>query len=50
MQPGDVLPFKKSDYARVMIQDMPVYDVEVGAMGGQVAIKIVNAISPNTPT
>jgi hypothetical protein len=27
-----------------------VYDVEVGAMGGQVAIKIVNAISPNAPT
>jgi flagellar motor switch protein FliM len=50
MQPGDILPFKKSDFARVMIQDMPVYDVEVGAMGGQVAIKIVNAISPNAPT
>ena len=29
---------------------MPVYDVEVGAMGSQVAVKIVNAISPNTPT
>jgi flagellar motor switch protein FliM len=50
MQPGDILPFKKSDFARAMIQDMPVYDVEVGAMGGQVAIKIVNAISPNAPT
>jgi flagellar motor switch protein FliM len=50
MQPGDVLPFKKADFARAMIQDMPVYDVEVGAMGGQVAIKIVNAISPNAPT
>jgi flagellar motor switch protein FliM len=50
MQPGDVLPFKKADFARAMIQDMPVYDVEVGAMAGQVAIKIVNAISPNAPT
>jgi flagellar motor switch protein FliM len=49
MQMGDVLPFKKADFARVMVQDMPVYDVEVGAMGGQVAIKIVNAVSPNTP-
>ena len=50
MQPGDVLPFKKADFARTVIQDMPVYDVEVGAMGSQVAIKIVNAISPNAPT
>ena len=50
MQPGDVLPFKKADFARAVVQDMPVYDVEVGAMGSQVAIKIVNAISPNAPT
>jgi len=50
MQPGDILPFKKADFSRAMIEDMPVYDVEVGAMGGQVAIKLVNAISPNAPT
>ena len=46
MQPGDVLPFKKADSARAMIQDMPVYEVEVGAMGSQVAVKITQAISP----
>lgn len=46
MQPGDVLPFKKSESARAMIEDMPVYDVEVGALGSQVAVKIVQAISP----
>ena len=50
MQPGDILPFKKADFARATIEDMPVYDVEVGAMGSQVAVKIVNAVSPNTPT
>jgi flagellar motor switch protein FliM len=50
MQPGDVLPFKKAEFARAVVEDMPVFDVEVGAMGSQVAIKIVNAISPNTPT
>jgi flagellar motor switch protein FliM len=49
MQPGDILPFKKADFARAMIEDMPVYDVEVGAMGSQVAVKIVHAVSPNTP-
>lgn len=46
MQPGDVLYFKKSDHARAMIRDLPVYDVEVGTMGGQTAVKIVEAISP----
>jgi flagellar motor switch protein FliM len=47
MQPGDVLPFKKSESARAMIEDMPVFDVEVGALGSQVAVKIVQPISPN---
>ena len=47
MQPGDVLPFKKADSARAMIQDMPVYEVEVGALGSQGAVKIVRAISPH---
>ncbi|MBD8048918.1 flagellar motor switch protein FliM [Limnohabitans radicicola] len=46
MQVGDVLHFKKADYARVMIRDLPVYDVEVGTMGSQTAVKIVEAISP----
>jgi flagellar motor switch protein FliM len=50
MQPGDVLPFKKGDFARAVIQDMPVYEVEVGAMGSQVAVKVVHPISPNTPS
>jgi flagellar motor switch protein FliM len=49
MQPGDVLPFKKAELARALIEDMPVYDVEVGALGSQVAVKIVQAISPNVP-
>ena len=47
MQPGDVLPFKKPESARAMIEDMPVFEVEVGAMGSQVAVKITEAISPN---
>jgi flagellar motor switch protein FliM len=49
MQAGDVLHFKKPDFARVQIEEMPIYDVEVGAVGQQVAIKIVNTISPHAP-
>ena len=46
MQPGDVLPFKKPEHARAMIREIPVYDVEIGAMGGQIAVKIVDSIGP----
>mgnify|MGYP006277406691 CR=1 FL=1 len=46
MQPGDVLNFKKPEFARAMIRDIPVYDVEVGATGSQVAVKIVDSIGP----
>ena len=46
MQPGDVLPFKKPEHARAMIRDIPVYDVEIGAVGSQVAVKIVESIGP----
>jgi len=44
MKEGDVLYFKKPEHARVVIQDMPVFDVEVGNLGSQLAIKIVNSI------
>lgn len=50
MQAGDVLYFKKPDHARVLIEDMPIYDVEVGAVGGQAAVKIVNTIAPQEPS
>lgn len=46
MQPGDVLNFKKPEFARAMIRDIPVYDVEVGALGSQVAVKVVESIGP----
>lgn len=49
MQAGDILPFKKPDFARAQIEEMPIFDVEVGAVGGQVAVKIVNSISPHAP-
>jgi flagellar motor switch protein FliM len=37
---GDLLYFRKTDYARVNIQDIPVFDARVGASGPSVAIKI----------
>jgi flagellar motor switch protein FliM len=46
MQPGDVFHFKKSEHARIVVEDMPTFDVEVGAMGQNVAVKIVHPIGP----
>ena len=37
---GDLLYFRKTEYARVNIQDIPVFDASVGASGPSVAIKI----------
>jgi flagellar motor switch protein FliM len=37
---GDLLYFRKTEYARVNIQDIPVFDARVGASGPSVAIKI----------
>ena len=37
---GDLLYFRKTEYARVNIQDIPVFDARVGASGPIVAIKI----------
>jgi flagellar motor switch protein FliM len=44
MKEGDVLFFKKPEHARVVIRDMPVFDVEIGTLGSQVAVKIVKSI------
>ena len=47
MQPGDVLHFKKPDHARALIRDIPVFDVEIGALGSQVAVKIIDSVGPS---
>lgn len=44
---GDILPFKKTEHARATIHDLPVFDVEIGSRGSQVAARIVNALSPS---
>jgi flagellar motor switch protein FliM len=44
MKEGDVLFFKKPEHARIVIRDMPVFDVEVGSLNSQVAVKIVKSV------
>jgi flagellar motor switch protein FliM len=43
---GDILHFKKPEYARVLITDKTAFEVEVGALGQQAAVKIVRALGP----
>ncbi len=47
LQIGDVLPFRKPDYARMTASDKPVFDVEVGSLGGNAAVQVVRAIGPS---
>ncbi len=46
LQPGDVLYFKKPDLARMLIADVPAFDVQVGALGTQTAVQIEHAVVP----
>lgn len=46
LQVGDVLPFRKPDYARMTTSDKPVFDVEVGSLGANAAVMVVKAIGP----
>ena len=46
MKEGDVLFFKKPDLARLMINGMPAFDVQVGTIGAQTAVQIERACIP----
>ena len=47
-QPGDLLYFKKPDWARAYLCGVPAFEVEVGSAGQQVACRIVKSIRPET--
>ena len=46
MQPGDVLFFKKPELARMVINDVPAFDVQVGNLGSQTAVQIARSFIP----
>ena len=46
MQPGDVLFFKKPELARMVINDVPAFDVQVGNLGSQTAVQIARSVIP----
>jgi flagellar motor switch protein FliM len=46
MKEGDVLFFKKPDLARLLVNGLPAFDVQVGAIGAQTAVQIERACIP----
>ena len=47
MKEGDVLFFKKPDLARLLVNGLPAFDVQVGTIGAQTAVQIERACIPN---
>ena len=40
MQEGDVIPFKKPDFARLIVNDVPVFEGQIGNLDTQVAMRM----------
>ena len=46
MQPGDILDLKKYDTARVLVDDIPLFEADVGTANGYVAARLSKAVEP----
>ena len=46
MKEGDVLFFKKPELARLLVNGLPAFDVQVGSIGAQTAVQIERACIP----
>lgn len=49
LAPGDVLPLRAFDHARVWVGAVPGFEATVGTLGSQVAVQIQAAITPTGP-
>ena len=46
MREGDILFFKKPEHARMLVNGLPAFDVQVGALGAHVAVQVERAYVP----
>ncbi len=46
MKEGDVLFFKKPELAKLLVNGMPAFDVQVGSIGAQTAVQVERACIP----
>ena len=50
LQPGDILWFKKHEYAHMLIEDNPVLLADVGVFKGQAAVQVHGSIPLESKT
>ena len=46
-QEGDIVYFRKDEYARLYAESTPLFDTEVGTQGSQMAVQIIKPLAPN---
>ncbi len=46
LKPGDILYFKKLEFARLQPNGIPAFDVHVGTIGAQIAVQIAHSVVP----
>lgn len=49
LEPGDVIPFEMPEQVTVFAEEVPAFRAQMGAHGGQMAVKILNKIARNIP-
>ena len=47
MREDDIIYLNKADFARLHVNDVPIFDAEIGSNGSNMAAKIVKALTPN---
>ncbi len=47
MEDGDILFFKKPEFARMLVNGLPAFDVQAGSVGAQSAVQIERACIPS---
>jgi len=47
MEEGDILFFKKPEYARMLVNGLPAFEVQPGSVGAQTAVQIERACIPD---
>jgi len=47
MEQGDILFFKKPEYARMLVNGLPAFEVQPGSVGAQTAVQIERACIPD---
>ena len=47
MREDDIIYLNKADFARLHVNDVPIFEAEIGSNGSNMAAKIVKALTPN---